>query len=128
MSESLSVKIVAATIDRGREVLHVYVPEHEVRVLRAVHGLKEVAVIDPYFEDGELSASAEDEFQRLTRKYHRLNAPNPVLMAYPAGARDLEREGFSGAIAATVATVSGGVKLREPNKKAVPGTAKSKAA
>lgn len=128
MSEPLSVKIVAATIDRGREVLHVYVPEHEIRVLRAVHGVKEVAVIDPYFEDGELSASAEDEFQRLTRKYHRLNAPNPVLMAYPAGARDLEREGFSGSVPAQELKVSGGVKLRAPNKKAVPGTAKSKTA
>lgn len=128
MSESITIKIVAATIDRGREVIHVHVPEHEVHILRAVHGIKEVAVVDPHFEDEDVSASAEGEFLRLTRKYHRLNAPNPVLLAYPQGARDLVREGFSLDVGAKAETASGGVKLRQPNKKQTPGTARAKAA
>lgn len=95
--DSIKLKLVNVTIDRGRDVLTVAVPEHEIRVLRVVHGDDKVRTRDVEQEGDEqvFDASADAEFDRLTRKYHRVNSPDPVRFAYPNGPSQLENAGFT---------------------------------
>ena len=81
-------------IDRGSTVLVSEVPEHEIEVLRAVHGRDAVQDMGEVEDDIELNIGADAEWTRLQRCYHRANAPDPVARAYPAGSRELERFGF----------------------------------
>lgn len=95
--------LVHALVARGTATaINVRVPEHELVVLRAVHGREAVQVQGPSEFDGEvdtitLPASAEAEWDRLSRKYRRINAPDAVLAAFPMGASSLP--GFDSSIA-----------------------------
>lgn len=95
MSEPLSLPLVAVTIDRGPTVISVAVPQHEVDVLRAVHGVAEVQTHGQNGDEIELSGSADDEWSRLQRKYKRMNSPDPVGIAYRTGPAGLEPFGFA---------------------------------
>jgi hypothetical protein len=94
MSDTVTCKLVNVSIERGRDTITIEVPKHEVDVLRAVHGPSNVREGDLSGETLELSGSADAELQRMQNKYRRVNAPDPVRMAYPAGPRSLEEFGF----------------------------------
>lgn len=95
--------LTRALVLRGTSTaINVTVPEHELPVLRVVHGGQSVQVLGPAEYDGEvdtitLPASAEAEWDRLSRKYRRINAPDPVPMAFPMGVTSLP--GFDSSIA-----------------------------
>ena len=93
--DSLTLKLLNLDIDRGRDVLTVAVPEHEMRVLRVVHGddkVRRSAVQEG--DEQDFDASADAEYDRLTRKYHRVNSADLVRIAYPNGALQLVDFGF----------------------------------
>ena len=94
MSDTITCKLVHVSIERGRDTITTEVPKHEIDVLRAVHGPSNVREGDLSGEELGLSASADAEFQRLQNKYRRVNAPDPVRMAHPVGAKALEEFGF----------------------------------
>lgn len=81
-------------IDRGNDVVTAVVPEHEVEVLKAVHGPNAVRMLDTDYDDAEYDANADAEYARLQRKYGRINDEDRVRIAFPGGPRDLERYGF----------------------------------
>lgn len=94
-TKMLTLLLVNLVIDRGRDVLTVAVPEHEIKVLRAVHGDDKVRRADVQEGDEQdFDPSADAEYDRLTRKYHRVNSPDPVHRAYPNGASQFESIGF----------------------------------
>lgn len=94
--DSLTLKLVNLDIDRGRDVLTIAVPEHEIRVLRVVHGDDKVRRAAAQEADElDFDASADAEYDRLTRKYHRVNSADLVRVAYPNGAMQLAEFGFS---------------------------------
>lgn len=89
----LSLALVTALVTRGNEEVPVDVPAHEVEVLKIVHGSANVRVVPNEFDETiEIHDDAERELLRLQGKYKRVNAPDAVMVAFPAGARDLERE------------------------------------
>ena len=92
----MKLKLIDVEIDRGRDVVTVAVPAHEVRVLRAIHGPDKVreAPVQGGFDD-TFDENVHAEYDRLTRKYRRINAPDPVRIAYPMGAEQLAEHGFS---------------------------------
>lgn len=81
-------------IQRGHDVIVTHVPEHEIDVLRHVHGAVNVRVGDETDEHIELNDHAENELLRLQGKYRRLNSADPVTRAHPNGAKSLESFGF----------------------------------
>jgi len=96
MSDTLTFPLHLVLIDKGATVLATTVPEHEIALLKVVHGAENVKGQGPYDDDDiELSISAEAEWARLTRKYQRVNAPDMVPMAFRVGPRQLEEFGFS---------------------------------
>lgn len=60
----------------------IVVGEHEVAVLRQVHPEEHVVVQETDEVITLNSDLAEDEYQRLVRKYDTRNGPNPVQAAY----------------------------------------------
>lgn len=95
MSDTQSFPLHAVEIDRGNNVITTEVPEHEIAVLVAVHGRAAVQDKGVTDEEIELSTSADAEFARLQRRYHRINATDPVGIAYRTGPDGLERFGFA---------------------------------
>ena len=92
----LKLKLIDVEIDRGRDVITAAVPAHEVRVLQAIHGLEKVR--PAAVQEGDTAAfdpSAHAEYERLTRKYYRVNAPDPVRAAYPMGPEQMAEHGFT---------------------------------
>lgn len=96
-SNTLKLPLVSAQVDRGRTKLRLKVPEHEVAVLRMVHGNAEVKVLDKGSDKGEFPISANEEYDRLTRTYARVGAPDPVRAAFVMGPSSLEQFGFKAA-------------------------------
>lgn len=94
MNDKITVRVQAVEVERGRDVIVTQVPEHEVEVLRTVHGPENVRVIDEHADDMDLDGSAEQEIMRLQNVYKRVNAPDPVRFAFPNGPRDLVEHGF----------------------------------
>lgn len=94
MNDTIEVPLHDVLIDRGTTVISIPVPVHEIDVLRAVHGVAEVQDRGPNGEDAELDGSADAEWARLTRKYHRLNTADPVGIAYRTGPSALKAFGF----------------------------------
>jgi len=92
--DRMTVSTVACLVDRGRSQVRVEVPEHEVSVLRAVHGSAEVRVLERDVDEMELEVSAEAEWDRLCRTYRRIGAADPVRFVWPDGPVSLERFGF----------------------------------
>lgn len=103
MSDTKEFPLFSVTIERGKDVLTVDVPEHEVLVLRAIHdvadGTERVKVVGPAGEADDpdtiaLDADPRAELDRLNRKYNRINAPSPVRHVFPNGELDLRARGF----------------------------------
>lgn len=96
MSDTLTFPLHLVLIDQGATVLATTVPEHEIALLKVVHGEANVKGQGPYDDDEiELSISAEAEWARLSRKYRRINTPDMVPIAFRVGPRQLEEFGFS---------------------------------
>ena len=117
----IEVKLVCVQIQRNLEVINVTVPEHEVRILQAMHGpsnVRKVKELDPEVEVAELGDSPADELLRLERRYkHAGQQDSPVRLAYPNGERDLAAFGFTGSETASEVPQSE-TKVRKPAKKA----------
>ena len=79
---------------RGKDVMHVKVPTHEIAVLRVVHRASNVIDNGRTGEVDDFPVLAADEIGRLQRKYRRINEPDPVRLAFPSLEYDLERAGF----------------------------------
>lgn len=92
--DRMTFTTVACLVDRGKNLIRVEVPEHEVNVLRAVHGMQEVQIIERDVDEIELEGSAEAEWDRLARTYARLGAPDPVRFTWPDGPVALTKYGF----------------------------------
>lgn len=96
MSDTITFPLHLVLIDIGSTVLATTVPEHEIALLKVVHGAENVKGQGPYDEDEiELSISAEAEWARLSRKYRRVNTPDMVPVAFRVGPSQLEAFGFS---------------------------------
>jgi hypothetical protein len=117
MSEYKSFPVHQVMIDRDKSILAVEVPEHEIDVLRFVHGhevVQDKGVVEG--EEVELDPSAEAEWARLKRKYGRINAPDYVAMAFRTGPRGLSERGFS--MEKRASTTDKGASVRRRSKKA----------
>jgi hypothetical protein len=110
VSELQTFKQVNVEITRGKDVVTVDVPKHEVEVLRAVHTPPNVRIVGEDAANIDLDPSCDAEIARLQRKYVRINSPDPVLMAFRDGPRALEREGFILGRAASAAPAQSLVK------------------
>lgn len=88
--------LLLVEIERANgEIITTKVPEHEIPVLKVVHGESSVRVSDQQTdEEIELDVGADSEFRRLQRKYRRINAPDLVVRAYPMGPSQLKDAGF----------------------------------
>lgn len=79
---------VEIELSAGRAVIAKAVPEHEVRVLRAVHGAGKVkrtelsAEMEP---EGEFYANMHLEYARLRAVYRPREGADPVQIAFPDG-------------------------------------------
>lgn len=94
--KSITLDLVAVLVERGKTTISKSVPEHEVRVLKAVHGAAKVtrAELSPDMDpDGEFHANAYMEWGRLENVYRQKDV-NPVAVAYPGGPEDLVAFGF----------------------------------
>jgi hypothetical protein len=91
LDEYVKLQLFPVVIDRGRTILHVRVPEHEIAVLEAVHGADNVRVDDNAdYDEGLFVNDADTEYARLQSKYRRVNSSDSVLLAFPAGGRSIE--------------------------------------
>ena len=114
MDDSIICKLVEVHIERGRDVLTVAVPKHEIDVLRAVHGPSNVREVGITAQEVELSNSADAEFARLQNKYRRVNAADPVGIAYRIGPKGLEDFGFELGRGVREAPAQSGVRTHAP--------------
>ena len=115
----ITCKLVNVTIERGRDVLSVDVPKHEIAVLRVVHGGANVTEGDVTDDEIDLPDSADGEFMRLQGKYRRVNSPDPVGAAFRIGPPALEEFGFKlGRRVDQAPAQSGSYKGEKPKKKA----------
>jgi len=116
----LELKLFCVQIQRNNEVINVTAPEHEIRVLQAMHtptNVKKVAELDPDIESYDVDESAEAEIARLDRKYkHNGQVRNPVDVAFPQRELDLERYGFKAGNAVEEAPMSI-TEVRKPESK-----------
>lgn len=97
MSNTITLPLVDVLIIRSNDMqIPARVPEHEIAVLRAVHGSNNVRPLpqEEFPEEAEFSISADQEFGRLQKTYARINDPDRVLQAYPMGASMLQSFGF----------------------------------
>lgn len=91
----IEVRQLQVLIERGKDIIVAQVPEHEVEVLKVVHGAANVRLDESAeVEVIEVDGNADMEFLRLQSRYKRINAPDPVRIAFPGGARDLQGQGF----------------------------------
>ena len=91
--QTVELPLIPVHIQRARDELHVEVPEHEIAVLRAVHGnVRKVPAKEYVLETFDANANAE--LGRLARKYATAGGANPVGLVYRA-AHELVSFGFS---------------------------------
>lgn len=95
MTDTITLPLHNVEIDRGTAVITVEVPEHEIRVLRAVHGVAEVQDKGESDDERDFDANADAEWDRLVRTYKRPNLPDAVQIAYPTGSGALKAAGFN---------------------------------
>lgn len=126
----LELQLFCVQVTRNREVVNLTVPEHEIRVLQAMHtpgNVKKVAELDPDIESYDVDESAEAELARLDRKYkHNGQARNPVDIAFPQREFDLERYGFKAGGELEEAPQSMTVVRKPESKKAKKAAAEKK--
>lgn len=126
-----TVRLQIVEVEHGKNVIPTTVPEHEVEVLKVIHGDDKVRVIDPDFDVVEVDANGDAEIARLTNAYRRVNAPDPVRRAFPGGANDLREHGFGRGNTKQVpqsVAVDHGAAEREARKAAAKDRAATKAA
>lgn len=91
----ITLPLLQVSIERDEETITTQVPEHEIPILKVVHGPDSISVSDDDTgEEIELDESADSEWRRLQRKYRRINAPDLVLRAFPVGVDALKPAGF----------------------------------
>lgn len=95
MSNLNTVNLHSVEIERGKDKIVRDVPEHELLVLRRIHRPDHIRVVAKDVDTLDLDVNAHAEFLRLQNKYRRVGAPDPALLAFPGGAPDLDRYGFS---------------------------------
>lgn len=126
----LELQLFCVQVTRNREVVNLTVPEHEIRVLQAMHtpgNVKKVAELDPDIESYDVDESAEAELARLDRKYkHNGQTRNPVDIAFPQREFDLERYGFKAGGELEEAPQSMTVVRKPESKKAKKAAAEKK--
>ena len=121
MSENtLVLPLHSVHITRGKDVITVEVPKHEIAVLQVIHntqaGIQHVQDMGPI--EGEtitLDKSTASEIRRLQGRYLRTGAPDPVPMAFRAQS-ELERYGFSEGGVPLAKSPQSGVKKHTPAK------------
>lgn len=118
-TQELLLHDVALHSARGKDVLRVKVPAHEIAVLRVVHNGANVIDHGQTQEVDDFPVRAADEVARLQRKYRRINEPDPVRMAFPALELDVARYGFE-AGGPSAAQTHSSVKHRPRLAKAAP--------
>ncbi|MEN5115849.1 hypothetical protein ABE488_00730 [Luteimonas sp. TWI662] len=122
---TIVLPLVLVTIDRGEEVITTKVPEHEIPILKVVHGDDAISVEDEETpEEIELDENADTEFKRLQRKYRRINAPDLVVRAFPTGPGELKHAGFKSGGRSSNATsgpAQSASRVRPPASKAKGG-------
>lgn len=93
---TITLPLLLVEIDRSNgTIIPTKVPEHEIPILKVVHGASAVRVLEEDVgEEIELDVGADSEFRRLQRKYRRINAPDLVVRAFPMGAEQLRPAGF----------------------------------
>lgn len=96
MTETVTFTLIHCLVKRGPTTINVRVPEHEIKVLEAIHGHANVfRQEEDYPDEITLDASADYEIGRLATKYNRKGDDMPVTArAFPMGAEALERFGF----------------------------------
>ena len=118
MSETITLPLHDVSIDRGNTVITTQVPEHEIEVLRAVHGVAEVQDAGQSDDEIELNASADGDWGRLQRKYKRQNAADPLPIAFRTGPSQLKQYGFSMERGAAKAAPQAGIRNhKKPSNK-----------
>lgn len=91
---AITCVLQAVEIERGKDVIAIEVPAHEVIVLRAIHRPDAIRVTDKNTGEVELEGNAYAEYSRLSRKYQRNGGGDPVRLAFADGAAGLEKYGF----------------------------------
>ena len=116
---TITLPLLLVTIERGDDTVTTQVPEHEIPILKVVHGEEAVTVEDEDTgEEIELDEGADSEFRRLQRKYRRINAPDLVTRAFPMGSSALKPAGFkSGGDGKSSAPAQSAARVRPPAKK-----------
>lgn len=104
---------------RGKDVITVQVPEHEIEVLKVIHGEVNVQPQGDAGDEVELQASAHAEYLRMANKYRQPGNVDPVRYAFPNGARDIVAIGFDAKGAAEAAPQSS-VRNHKKPKPAAP--------
>lgn len=96
---TLTLPLVLALIDRGKTIISKAVPEHEVRVLKAIHKGKVTVgdLADDMEPEGQYHPNAHMELARLHACYRpdKDGGENSIDRAFPNGAEDLVAYGFS---------------------------------
>lgn len=124
----ITVPLLLVSIDRGEEVISTKVPEHEIPILKVVHGEDSISVAEEDTgEEIELDEGADSEFKRLQRKYRRINAPDLVTRAFPTGASALSHAGFKKGGDKNSGPAQSASRVRPPAKKTDAKADKAKA-
>lgn len=91
---TITLDLYPVTIRRNKnEEITGLFPKHEIPVLKVVHRGKVEVGKEP-LDDKEFTVSAEGEFARLAKAYHRVNSANPVPATFLNGPEDLAQYGF----------------------------------
>lgn len=97
MSTTITLPLFPVMVVRSNDMKVVtQVPQHEIAVLRAVHGDDNIVPMEQeeFPEEIVLDISADKEIGRLSAKYKRINDADRVRQAYPMGAVQLREFGF----------------------------------
>lgn len=116
-SDMAEVPLVRVKIQRDLEHIVTDVFQHEVDILRAVHGEDNVEVledVDPGY--GELPDNAGAEYKRLQNKYDRRNF-RVIQGLFPKGVSDVASASGLANKSAGRGESQAGIKIRQPAKK-----------
>lgn len=106
------VPLVSVGVHRDITTTHYpQVPEYEIPILQAIHGDSNVYPGEPTGQNAEIDA--DDEYDRLTRKYNE----NAVLEAYGVTARGDIRRAVLNASVGQVENENTGIVLEGPDSK-----------
>jgi hypothetical protein len=90
---SLTLPLHRVLVDRERAKYVKDLPEHEITVLRAVHGPQNVITQASNVGQAEFDPDPELEYDRLARTYRRTGGQDPMRV-FVEGPESLRRYGF----------------------------------